>query len=196
MSMWDNLTLRQYLQMYDIEQSQNLNEFEKQIKMMCVIENKKEEDYDNIKYIDFLEHLKNVTEELQKAPDFKAVDYISVNGNRYKFVHEVNEITAGQFIDFNHFCNDIMNLNKTCSSFFLAMKGERVCAYGEVPQSKVAEDLLDAKFIEVQGCLLFFYHLVTQSVINMQTYSEEVAKVYKRMLDNSLNFGVGITTLN
>lgn len=194
--MWDKITLRQYLQMYDIEQSKNLNDLEKQIKMMCVIENKTEKDYDNIKYVNFLEHLKNVTDQLNNIPDCKAVDYIEVNGSKYKFVHEVHEITAGQFIDFNHFCTDVMNMHKTCASFFLRMKGERVCAYGEVPHSKVADDLLDARFIDVQGCLVFFYHLITQCIINMQTYSGEMQQMMKVIMDNSLKFGVGTTTLN
>jgi hypothetical protein len=194
--MWENLTLGQYLQMYDIEQSKNINELEKQLRMMCVIENKKEEDYDRMKYLDFLEHLKKVTDELRSIPDFKPVDYITVNGNRYKFVHEIKEITAGQFIDFNHFSNDIMNLHKTAAVFFLGMKGDRVCAYGEIPHDKIAEDLLDAKFSEIQGCLLFFYHLTINSILTMQTYSEQEMKIHKQIMDNSLKFGVGTMILN
>jgi len=196
MSMWERITLGQYLQMYDIEQSKNINEFEKQLRIMCVIENKKEEDYDHVKYIDFLKHLKEVTDEIGQVPECKPVDYISVNGNRYKFVHELNEITAGQFIDFNHYGNDIMNLNKIAAVFFLGMKGDRVCAYGEIPFEKVAEDLLDAKFIEVQGCMLFFYHVTIESMLNILTSLPEEVRLIKRVMDNSLRFGDGISTLN
>lgn len=194
--LWSKLTLGQYLQMYDIEQSKNLNDLEKQVKMLCLIENKEESDYDHMKYVLFLERVKSVTDELKNVPEFKAVDYIEVNGNRYKFVHEINEITAGQFIDFNHFSGDIMNLNKTAAVFFLGMKGERVCAYGEIPHSKVAEDLLDAKFVDIQGCLLFFYHVTITYILSMQTYSEEEMKIMRAMVDNSLRFGVGNSTLN
>jgi hypothetical protein len=194
--MWEQITLRQYLQLYDIEQNKNLTELDKQIKMLCTIDNKKEEDYDTIKYKDFLLLVKKMVDELSVIPDCKAVDVIEVNGNKYKFVHDISEITAGQFIDFNGYCTDVMNLNKTAASFFLAMKGKRVCKYGEVPHEKVAEDLLSARFIDIQGCLLFFYHVVTESILNMQTYSTGMEALIKNKISNSLNIGDGNITLN
>jgi hypothetical protein len=196
MSVWEKITVRQYLEMLDIEQNKNIDDFEKQVKLLCVIDNKKETDYDNVKYKDFLERLKVVTDEIRKIPTPKAQNYISVNGNRYKFVHELNELTAGQFIDFNHFAKDIMNYNKTCSVFFLGMKGERVCAYGEIPQDKIAEDFLDAKFIEVHGCMLFFYHLLIESTLRMLYSSEKMVETMKREMDNSMQIGVGNIHLN
>lgn len=196
MNVWENITVRQYLEMLDIEQNKNLDDFEKQVKLLCVIDGKKETDYDNVKYKDFLERLKIVTDQTRKIPVLKSSNYISVNGNRYKFIHELNEITAGQFIDFNHFSKDIMNYNKTCSVFFLGMKGDRVCAYGEIPQEKIAEDLLDAKFVEVHGCMVFFYHLLIESILRTTYSSEKMVTTLKREMDNSLFLGGGNIILN
>lgn len=194
--MWDKLTVRQYLQMYDIESNKNLNDLDKQVKMLCVMEGKEESDYDKVPYKDFLLHLKEVTEGLKDMPVCKPVDVLEVNGTKYKFIHQINEITAGQFIDFNHFSQDPMNLNLTAAVFFLPYKGKRICKYGEVPHEKVAEDILDARFIDINGCLLFFYHVVTECIVSMPTYSTQTRQEVRALMDSFLNIGGGITTLN
>jgi hypothetical protein len=194
--MWEQITVRQYLELYDIESNKNITDLDKQVKMLCVVEQKKEDDYDHMKYKDFLLHLKDVTDKMREIPDCKPVDVLEVNGNKYKFVHQIDEITAGQYIDFSHFSQEPLNLNKTAAVFFLPIKGKTVCKYGEVAHEKVAEDLLDARFIDVNGCLLFFYHVVTESILSLPTYSTEGKAAVKKLMDNFLSIGGGTTILN
>ena len=52
--MWDKLTVGQFITLYDIEASQNLNIIEKQQKMLAVIEGKNEREYDDYKYRDLI----------------------------------------------------------------------------------------------------------------------------------------------
>lgn len=193
--MWDNLTLGQYLTLYDIEQNKNLDLIDKQVKMISAIEQKDESYYDTIKYVDLLEKVRVFSEEFQNPPEFKAVDIIVANGNKYKFVHELDKISAGQFIDVNHFKQDVMNLHKTAACFFLGMKGNRVCAYNEIPHDKVAEDLLDAKFVEVQGCMLFFYLLMQKYIEDTLTFSGVTLNIMPA-ISRSFGIGAGNTRLN
>lgn len=154
--MWDKLSVGQFISLYDIETNQNLNIVEKQQKMLSIIEGKPESEYETYKYRQLVEDYHSKTEFFYNVPECKPVDILEVNGNRYKFCFELTEITAGQYIDITHFSGEIMQLNKIAACFFLPMKGKRYMEYGSVPHDKVAEDLLDARFVDVYGCMVFF----------------------------------------
>lgn len=79
-----------------------------------------------------------------------------------------------------------MQLNKIAACFFLPMKGKRYMEYGSVPHDKVAEDLLDARFVDVYGCMVFFYQLfkelinVTITSLDMKPETKEaVLRLWK-----------------
>jgi hypothetical protein len=76
----------------------------------------------------------------------------------------LNEITAGQYIDILAFSGEIMQINKIAACFFLPMEGKRYQPYGKIPHDVVADELLDAKFIEVYGCMLFFCQLFNELI--------------------------------
>jgi hypothetical protein len=83
----------------------------------------------------------------------------------------LHEITAGQYIDISAFSGQIMQLNKIAACFFLPMKGDKYMEYGSIPHDVVAEELLDAKFIEVYGCMVFFYQLFKELINDIIIYS-------------------------
>ena len=159
--MWDKLTVGQFITLYDIEVNANLNIIEKQQKMLAVIEGKNEREYDSYKYRDLIKEYGEKLSFFDNLPETKPVDFLQVGDNHYKFCYEVNEITAGQYIDILAFSGEIMQLNKIAACFFLPMKGKRYQGYGAVPHDVVADDLLGAKFLEVYGCMLFFVNYST-----------------------------------
>jgi hypothetical protein len=169
--MWDKLTVGQFISLYDIELSEQLNIVEKQQKMLAVVEGKNEEDYDAIKYRQLVQEYAKKLEFFNNVPECKAVDYITIGDRRYKFCFELTEITAGQYIDINHFSGQIMQLHKIGACFFLPMKGDKYMEYGTIPHEVVAEDLLNAKFVELYGCMLFFYQLFKELVSDTITSS-------------------------
>lgn len=177
--MWDKLTVGQFITLYDIELSDQLNIVEKQQKMLAIIEGRDEEEYESIKYRELVQQYADKLKFFSDIPDCKPVDYINANGNRYKFCFEITEITAGQYIDIMHFSGQIMQLNKIAACFFLPTKGDKYMEYGSIPHDVVAEDLLEAKFVEVYGCMLFFYHLFKELVndtitsLNLREESKE-----------------------
>lgn len=187
---WQKLTLRQYIHIVDIIENENLSLIEKQVKILCQLEGKEESDFDSVKYIDFIKIAAEKTSFLKKLPELKAVDEINVNGQRFIFVHDLFEMTAGQYIDINQFGGKVNELHKAASVFFLPVKGKKVLRYGEEPFEKVAETLLDAKFIEVQGCLVFFYQLLINFVGDSEIFSRMTDKAKATMI-HSLNVGVG-----
>ena len=94
--MWDKLTVGQFISLYDIEINANLNIIEKQQKMLSIVEGKPESYYDSFKYRDLITEYGEKLSFFDNIPETKPVDFLQVGGKRYKFVHELNEITAGQ----------------------------------------------------------------------------------------------------
>jgi hypothetical protein len=193
--MWDKLTVGQFITLYDIEASANLNIIEKQQKMLAVIEGKNEREYDDYKYRDLIQEYGEKLSFFNNIPESKPVDYLQTVTNRYKFCYELQEITAGQYIDILSFSGEIMQLNKIAACFFLPMKGKRYQGYGAVPHDRVADDLLGAKFLEVYGCMLFFCQLFSElisSTITSSIQNKELAEKAVRLWKG----GVGSTAQN
>jgi hypothetical protein len=178
--MWDKLTVGQFITLYDIEVNANLNIIEKQQKMLAVIEGKNEREYDSYKYKDLIVEYAEKLSFFDKMPEAKPVDFLQVGANRYKFCHELNEITAGQYIDILSFSGEIMQLNKIAACFFLPMDGKRYKGYGVVPHDVVADDLLEANFLEVYGCMLFFCQLFNELIATTITYSTQNKKLAEK----------------
>ena len=181
--MWDKLTVGQFISLYDIETNANLNIIEKQAKMLAIVEGKSEEHYDTYKYRDLMHTYAEKLDFFNNIPQTKPVDYLQVGDNRYKFCHELHEITAGQYIDILAFSGEIMQLNKIAACFFLPMKGKRYQGYGVVPHDVVADDLLGAKFIEVYACMLFFCQLFSELISSITIYSMENKEMAKKVVD-------------
>jgi hypothetical protein len=181
--MWDKLTVGQFISLYDIEINSNLNIIEKQQKMLSIVEGKPESYYDSFRYKDLIYEYGDKLAFFDNLPETKPVDFLQVGGNRYKFVHELNEITAGQYIDILAFSGEIMQLNKIAACFFLPMEGKRYQPYGKVPHDVVAEDLLEAKFLDVYGCMLFFCQLFNELISNTITSSVMNQELAKKAVD-------------
>ena len=182
--MWDKLTVGQFITLYDIEVNGNLNIIEKQQKMLAVIEGKDESEYDNYKYRDLMQEYGKKLSFFDNIPETKPVDYLQTVTNRYKFCYEMHEITAGQYIDILAFAGEIMQLNKIAACFFLPMEGDKYKGYGVVPHDVVAEDLLDANFLQVYGCMLFFCQLFNElisSTITSSIQNKELAEKAVRL---------------
>ena len=182
--MWNEISLGQYISLLDIEQNQQLNIVEKQQKKLALLEGKDEEEYDYIKYRALVEMYHTKLAFLNEMPQTKPYDYIQTKNRRYKFCFELSEITSGQYIDINTFCNNIIDLNKIAACFFLPMEGDKYMDYGSITHDAVAEDLLDAKFIEVYGCMVFFYQLFKELIsdtITSLTITEEAKAVLIRL---------------
>jgi hypothetical protein len=193
--MWDKLTVGQFITLYDIEASPNLNIIEKQQKMLAVIEGKNERDYDDYKYRDLIQEYGEKLSFFNNIPESKPVDYLQTVTNRYKFCYELQEITAGQYIDILSFSGEIMQLNKIAACFFLPMEGDKYKGYGVVPHEVVADDLLEANFVQVYGCMLFFCQLFNElisSTITSSIQNKDLAEKAARLW----NVGGGYLALN
>lgn len=192
--MWDKLKVKDFISLYDIDVNQNLTLVEKQQKMLAYIEGKDEEEYDYIKYRKLIELFNEKLSFWNNMPETKPVDYLQVGDNRYKFCFEISEINSGQYIDISSFGQEVVGINKIAACFFLPMQGDKYMEYGMVPHDKVAEDLLEANFLQVYGCMVFFYQLFKELIKDILT-SSELKEETKVMLLRLWDDGVGLFPL-
>jgi len=189
--MWDKLKVKDFITLYDIDVNQNLTLPEKQQKMLAYIEGVDEEIYDYIKYRELIRLFNEKLSFWNNMPETKPVDYLQVGDNRYKFCFEVSEITSGQYIDISSFGGDIVAINKVAACFFLPMQGDKYIEYGVIPHDKVADDLLEANFLEVYSCMVFFYQLFKELISDTIIYSS-LSLEMKQTLLRLWQDGVGL----
>jgi hypothetical protein len=193
--MWDKLNVGQFISLYDVEVNTNLNIVEKQQKMLAVVEGKSEEYYDNFKYRDLMHRYHEKLAFFGNIPEAKPVDYLQIGDKRYKFCYELQEIVSGQYIDIMSFSGEIMQLNKIAACFFLPMKKNKYLPYGKVPHDIVAEEMLEARFLDVYGCMLFFCQLFNELIGNTIIYSMLNKELAQKAVD-LWQGGGGFTALN
>lgn len=102
---WDEVTIAEFCEIQDIMNSLNYNELEKKIKVLAVLAGVKDDEFDSYLMTEIHEMFKNL-EFLQYEPTADVRDYYVIGGKRYKLIKNVNELTAGQFIDLSNYTKD------------------------------------------------------------------------------------------
>jgi hypothetical protein len=95
----------------------------------------------------------------------KPVKYTKVNGKRYKFIYDVQQIKAARYIETKVFSTDLVgNLHKLAASMVMPQRktwyGRWVDdKYDAAKHSEYAEDLQGANFMHVYQSIVFFYQV-------------------------------------
>lgn len=125
-----------------------------------------DEDPDIVKRFD-IHSLNKVAEiikwidELPKQDEWKR--NIELNGKTYSFNDKLSSLSAGQWLDLEHYLlNPTANLHKIIALFY---KGD-------------AEDFKSVSMADAYGCMLFFSSIESRFMLNMQVYlMEQIAKM-------------------
>jgi hypothetical protein len=92
------------------------------------------------------------------------VNYINVNGRKYRFVYDVRKIPTARYIETKVFGEDLVNnLHKIFASMVMPMKksliGWKDDVYDAMKHEEYANDILEASIQDVYPSMLFFYHV-------------------------------------
>jgi hypothetical protein len=93
---------------------------------------------------------------------------ITVNGKEYQFIEKLSSLTAGQWLDLEHWVLDSSNnLHKIIALFY---EGD-------------AEEFKSVSMADAYGCMVFFSSIVNKSLESMQDYlvKEIVTKEMKKI---------------
>lgn len=187
---WNAVHIKQYMSYKEVLDDPNITDFEKHLRVLsilCGIERKELDDLPANQIIPLFNKMQFLTKEPTAEPE----PYYEIGGQRFALVMDVTKITAGQFIDLNHYTKDanliLDNLHLICATLLLPVKpyrGKRVPPvekYGESSTEERAEFLYEHMPIkEALGISNFFtclYNLFT-----------EITKIYlEQMMTKQLN---------
>jgi hypothetical protein len=163
---WNELTVWQYQQIYPIvtKPEKDWTTLDVESKLVGILHNLTDTQVDSLSVSEF-NKLKQNLGFLNEQIEGKPVKYTEVNGKRYKFIYDVQQIKAARYIETKVFSTDLVgNLHKLAASMVMPQRktwyGKWVDdKYDAAKHSQYAEDLQGAKFMHVYQSVVFFYQV-------------------------------------
>ena len=196
---WNELTVWQYQQIYPIvtKPEKDWTTLDVESKLVGIIFNLTDTQVDSLSVSEF-NNLKSKLGFLNDQIEGKPVKYTEVNGKRYRFIYDVQQIKAARYIETKVFSTDLVgNLHKLSASMVIPQRktwyGKWVDnKYDAAKHSEYADDLQAAKFIHIYQSVVFFYQVYRNWI--------EVSQVYlvKQMMRQGMSMELaqkGVQTL-
>ena len=163
---WNNLTLWQYQQLMPIltNPEKDWTELDKEVKQLAVISGLTEYQIDSLS-IETLKEMRQDLAFLDEPIEGKPVDFIVVNGRRYRMNYDIKNMPAARYIESKVFSKDTLgNLHKIAASMVIPQKktwfGKWIDdKYDASKHEDYAADMQEANFIHVYHSLVFFYQV-------------------------------------
>jgi hypothetical protein len=185
---WNELTVWQYQQIYPIvtKPEKDWTTLDVESKLVGILHNLTDTQVDSLSVAEF-NKLKANLGFLNDKIEGNSVKYTEVNGKRYKFIYDVQQIKAARYIETKVFSTDLVgNLHKLAASMVMPQRknwwGKWVDdTYDAAKHSEYAEDLQGAKFMHVYQSVVFFYQVYRNWI--------EVSQVYlvKQMMSQGMS---------
>jgi len=139
-----------------------------QLAMVTIFCDVSVEDAKNIVAKDFTEIVNDITKVLSQQPRF--IQRFIHEGKEYGFIPNLDEITAGEYIDLESFLRDEETYNKAMSVLYRPILNKRKDLYNieEYKGSHTEFNTLNLDI--VLGSMLFFWNLSNELLIAMRGY--------------------------
>ena len=155
---WQDLNLFQYQQLVNAFKIDD--DIDKTVKLISIITGNTENEVLSMSIADFnkaKESLNFLAEEIEGKP----VKYINVNGKRYKCIYDVRNIPAARYVESKVYGADLVtNIHKLAATMVMPMKktlfGWRLDKYDASKHEEYAQDMLEARFVDVYHSAIFF----------------------------------------
>jgi hypothetical protein len=163
---WNELTVWQYQQIYPIvtKPEKDWTTLDIESKLVGIIYNLTDTQVDNLSVMQF-NNLKSKLVFLKDKIEGEPAKFVEINGTRYRFIYDVFEIKAARYIESKVFSKDLIgNLHKIAASMVVPQRknwlGKWVDQeYDAANHSLYANDMLEAKFVNVYNSIVFFYQV-------------------------------------
>lgn len=165
--MWDKINVWQYQQIYNIINSKDNNDtdLDTDVKLIAIVNNMTEMQIDSLPLNKYAE-LKKTILFLNEPINGKAVKYITISKNkRYKINYDVSKMPFARYIESKVFSEDLYgNLHKLAATMVIPHERNRFGFWVNKPydasnHKEYADDMLEAKFIDVFHSMVFFYQV-------------------------------------
>lgn len=163
---WNELTVWQYQQIYPIvtKPEKDWTNLDVESKLVGIIYNLTDTQVDSLTIQQF-NNLRGTLDFLDNKIEGKPVKYTQVNGKRYRFIYDVQQMKAARYIESKVFSTDLIsNLHKLAASMVMPQRktwyGKWVDdKYDAAKHSEYAADLQASNFIHIYHSVVFFYQV-------------------------------------
>ena len=174
---WNELTLWQYQQIMPIltNPDKDWTELDKEVKLLCIITGMTEQQIDSLS-IEDLKELRKELVFLDEPIEGKPVDFIVVNGRRYRMNYDIKNMPAARYIESKVFSKKtVENLHKIAASMVIPQKknwlGKWVDdIYDASKHELYAMDMQEANYVHCYHSLVFFYQVYRNWIEVSQDY--------------------------
>jgi hypothetical protein len=176
---WSDINLFQYQQL--VKALSIEDDIDKTVKLVSIITGQTENEVLSLSIADFnkeKQKLNFLSEDIQGKP----VKYIEVNGRKYECIYDVRNIPAARYIESKVFGNDLVNnIHKIAATMVMPMKktifGWKRGKYDAANHDQYAQDMLEARFVDVYHSAVFFLSVYLNWIKVSQGYlMEELMK--------------------
>lgn len=159
---WDKITVQQYIDVDKLSDDKKIDSEEKVEKIIAILFNLTERDVEELPITTFNNYAKQIGELLidKKIPG-KAVRYIKVNGRKYAIEYNPTKLMHRQYVELQFFQQGgvIQNLHLLMASIIRPVRFGFKMKNDAKKHSVYAEDILNARFIDVYHTCVFFCNL-------------------------------------
>lgn len=220
MKTWNNITIQDYYNLTTIINSENIEfEVERDIKLLSYVSGEPEAYYEAMPVSELAKHTKHIAFLSVGEIPGKVEEYITVDNQKYKVSLDAFDISSGRYIDIMHFTKEpgylIKELHNIMAVLCLPLKKPGLISkilnqegqpyeYGEIKHSYVADQMLNARYIDCYHTAGFFLRLwiglkdslkiyLTQTIAETGMMTKEEAA---RTLTNLSSVGDGLIMQN
>lgn len=166
---WKDVTVWQWQQLQAITKKKDDTELDKAVKTLAILTNRTESQIDSLSISELNKELKAIDWISKTDANPKPVDFIKVNGKKYRCIYDVRQIPFARYIESKFFSEDVvLNLHKIAASMVRPMKltwrGWKVAKYDASKHEDYAQDLLSAPFEAIYGSVVFFCQVFSDSI--------------------------------
>ena len=196
---WNDLTVWQYQQIYPIvtKPEKDWTTLDVESKLVGILNNLTDTQVDSLSVSEF-NKLRSTLSFLDDKIEGKPVKYTEVNGKRYRFVYDVQQMKAARYIETKVFSTELVsNLHKLAASMVMPQRktwyGMWVDEkYDAAKHSEYADDLQASNFIHIYHSVVFFYQVYRNWIEVSQGY------LVKEMMNQGMSMELaqkGVQTL-
>lgn len=177
MTTFESLTVGEYQALLKVQLSE-MDEMDKITESVAILTGKSNAQIEDMPMTEFNSisaEIVKIFEQAKLEADPKRT--IKVNGRTYGITYEPKHLRTAQYIEIQHFMkgNIIENLHLLMASISYPVKrawwGGMVGSKNDSTRHEiVAEDMKDARFVDVYSAAIFFCHLLKNSIKGLEVY--------------------------
>ncbi len=199
--MWEKISVWQYQQIYNVLNSKDKNDTDLDInvRLVAIVNNLTEMQVDSLPLNEYAELSKSITF-LNQPIKGKPVKFINISYNKaYRVNYDISKMPFARYIESKEFSEDLYgNLHKLAATMVIPQKRYFGMLfdidYDASKHQEYANDMLEAKFIDVYHSLVFFYQVYRNWIEVSQDYMAN--KLTKEGMKGQEATGVVVNLLN